>query len=65
MMHKNLSGIRCIYLTQKETKEQSEYANIQDCYKAVLLFGIADFCLMFLVNNRRLVSNPTTGFYRI
>jgi len=31
--------------TEKE-KEQSEYANNKARYKAVLLFGFADFCLM-------------------
>ena len=38
--------------TEKE-KEQSEYAN----NKAVLLLGVADFCLMFVVNNRRLLTS--------
>ena len=40
--------------TEKE-KEESEYANNKARCKAVLLFGFADFCLMFVVNNQRFV----------
>jgi len=47
-------------------KEQCECANNKVCNKAVLLFGFADFCLMYVVVGRLLTpSNPTTGFYRI
>ena len=41
----------------KKEKEQSEYANHKACCKAVLLLGVADFCLMFGVNNRRLLTS--------
>ena len=34
--------------TEKE-KEQSEYPNNKACCKVVLLFGVADFCLMFVI----------------
>ena len=44
-------------------KEQSEYASNKAFCKAVLLLGIANFCLMFIVNNHRLLTrNSTTGF---
>ena len=42
--------------TQKEN-EQSEYANNRACCKAVLLFGVVDFCLKFVVNNHRLLNS--------
>jgi len=41
----------------KKEKELSEYANNKACCKAVLLLGVADFCLMFVVNNRRLLTS--------
>ena len=42
--------------TEKE-KEQSEYASNKVFCNAVLLLGIADFCLMFVVNNHRLLTS--------
>ena len=42
--------------TEKE-KEQSEYASNKAFCKAVLLLGVADFCLMFVVNNRKLLTS--------
>ena len=42
--------------TEKE-KEQSEYANNKDHSKTVLLYGFADFCLMHVVNNHRLLTS--------
>ena len=42
--------------TEKE-KEQNEYTNNEACCKVVLLFGFADFCLMFVVNNHRLLTS--------
>ena len=42
--------------TEKE-KEQGEYANNKACCKAVLLLGFTDFCLMFVVNNHRLLTS--------
>ena len=52
--------------TEKE-KEQSEYANNKAHSKAVLLFGFADFYLMYVVNNHRLLTSqlPHHRFYRI
>ena len=41
----------------KKEKEQSEYASNKACCKAVLLLGVADFCLMFVANNRRLLTS--------
>ena len=41
--------------TEKE-KEQSEYARNKACTRAVLLFGFADFCLMYVVNKHRLLT---------
>ena len=38
-------------------KEQSEYASNKAFCKAVLLLGVADFYLMFVVNNRRLLTS--------
>ena len=51
----------------EKEKEQSEHANNKAHSKAVLLFGFADFCLVYVVNIHRLplVSNPTTGFYQM
>ena len=45
----------------KKEKEQSEYSNNKAL--AVLLLGVANFCLMLVVNNRRL-SNPTTNLIK-
>ena len=42
--------------TEKE-KEQSEYACNKAFCKAVLLLGVAGFCSMFVVNNRRLLTS--------
>ena len=42
--------------TEKE-KEQSEYASNKVFCKAVLLLGLADFSLMVVVNNRRLLTS--------
>ena len=42
--------------TEKE-KEQSEYASNKVFCNAVLFLGVADFCLMFVVNNRRLLTS--------
>ena len=42
--------------TEKE-KEQSEYANNKARSKAALVFGFADFCLMHVMNNHRLLTN--------
>jgi len=42
--------------TEKE-KEQGEYANNKAFCKAVMLLGVADFCLMFVVNNHRLLTS--------
>ena len=36
---------------QRKTKKESKYANNKARYKAVMEFGFADFCLMFVVNN--------------
>jgi len=41
----------------KKEKEQSEYASNKAFCKAVLLLGVADFCLMFVVNNRRSLTS--------
>ena len=48
----------------KKEKEQSEYANNKACCKAVLLLGVANFCLMFVVNNQphhRFLSDLVTS----
>ena len=42
--------------TEKE-KEQSEYTSNKVLFNAVLLLDVADFCLMFVVNNRRLLTS--------
>jgi len=47
--------------TEKE-KEQSEYTNSKAHSKAVLLFGFADFCLIYVVNNHRLLTTPPQVF---
>ena len=48
--------------TAKKEKEQSKYANNKACCKAVLLLGITDFCLMFVVNNRSLLTSSTAVY---
>ena len=42
--------------TEKE-KEQSEYASNKVFCNTVLLLGVANFCLMFAVNNCRLLTS--------
>ena len=39
----------------REWKKQSEHANNKACKKVVLLFGFADFCLMYAANNHKLL----------
>ena len=46
---------------QRRKKEQSECVARS---KAVLLFGFADFCLMYVVSNS-VVNNLTKGIYQI
>ena len=38
-----------------------EYVNNKACNKAVLLFGFADFCLMYIVNKHRLLTPQVTN----
>ena len=41
-----------------EKSNVSSYVNNKGRNEAVLLFGLADFCFMYLVNNHRRFSNP-------
>ena len=45
----------------EKEKEQGDYANNKACCKAALLLGFANFCLMFVVNNHRFLSDLVTS----